>query len=118
VNFDLSFNMDPPLTQPRCPAWLPTGVDYFNPTTDKLFQLLRAAREENHRRAGPAFSQVLPTAALFWSEVKVTTNGDDAASHSGGRGTNRSGGRDRSSAFAMLTERSIQRPFRTVATDL
>ena len=26
---------------------------------------------------------------------EVTTNGDDAASHSGGRGTNRSGGRDR-----------------------
>jgi hypothetical protein len=33
--------------------------------------------------------------APFWSEVKVTTNGDDAASHSGGRGTNHSGGRDR-----------------------
>jgi hypothetical protein len=29
------------------------------------------------------------------ADVKVTTNGDDAASHSGGRGTNRSGGRDR-----------------------
>lgn len=28
-------------------------------------------------------------------EAKVTTNGDDAASHSGGRGTSRSGGRDR-----------------------
>jgi hypothetical protein len=33
------------------------------------------------------------SAALFWSELKVTTNG--AASHSGGRGTNHSGGRDR-----------------------
>ena len=32
---------------------------------------------------------------LEFFEVKVTTNGDDAASHSGGRGTNRSGGRDR-----------------------
>ena len=31
----------------------------------------------------------------FWLEVKVTTNGDDAANHSDGRGTNRSGGRDR-----------------------
>ena len=30
-----------------------------------------------------------------WSEVNVTTSGDDAASHSGGRGTNRSGDRDR-----------------------
>ena len=30
-----------------------------------------------------------------WLEVKVTTNGDDAANHSGGRDTNRSGGRDR-----------------------
>src|SRR5215468_5756422 len=28
-------------------------------------------------------------------EVKITTNGDDAASHSGGPETNRSGGRDR-----------------------
>jgi hypothetical protein len=33
--------------------------------------------------------------SLFWLDVKVTTNGDDGASHSGGRGTNRSGGRDR-----------------------
>jgi hypothetical protein len=32
---------------------------------------------------------------LFLHEAKVTTNGDDAASHSGGRGTNRSDGRDR-----------------------
>jgi len=31
----------------------------------------------------------------FWLDVKVTTNGHDAPSHSGGRGTNRSGGRDR-----------------------
>ena len=27
--------------------------------------------------------------------MKVTTNGDDAANHSGARGTNHSGGRDR-----------------------
>jgi len=27
-------------SQPRCPAGLPTGADYVNPTTDKLFQLL------------------------------------------------------------------------------
>jgi len=30
-----------------------------------------------------------------WPEVKVTTNGDDAANHSGGPGTNHSDGRDR-----------------------
>ena len=32
---------------------------------------------------------------LFGLRVNVTTNGDDAANHSGGRGTNRSNGRDR-----------------------
>ena len=31
----------------------------------------------------------------FWLEVKVTAKGDDAANHGDGRGTNRSGGRDR-----------------------
>ena len=35
------------------------------------------------------------SANSFWLYVKVITNGHDAASHSGGRGTNRSGGRDR-----------------------
>ena len=39
--------------------------------------------------------------SFCWLEMKVTTNGDDAANHGGGRGTshsggtNRSGGRDR-----------------------
>ena len=33
--------------------------------------------------------------SFCWLEMKVTTNGDDAANHSDGRGANRSDGRDR-----------------------
>ncbi|MGY3606775.1 MULTISPECIES: hypothetical protein [unclassified Bradyrhizobium] len=42
--------------------------------------------------SGKAGHQLQP---LFGLRVKITTNGDDAASHGGGPDTSRSGGRDR-----------------------
>ena len=108
MNFDLSFNVDvAPLSRNQ------GALLGSQPEPIKSIQLQTncsscAAREENHRRTGPAFLSGLSAIATevrkhliddierkqavnyllqprFWSEVKVTTNDDDAASHSGGR---------------------------------
>src|SRR5262249_33937249 len=52
---------------------------------------VRRAVSARHSRRKAA-NQCSP---LLGPDVKVTTHGDDAASHGGGHGTNRSDGRDR-----------------------